>query len=139
MAAIVQQHSLPESRPKAAADTDRVRKFILKRKGEILADITPEPPDWPEPSVEGQPPGWGGRFDSGEIDLRFETTWGSNKSDNPFAAGGRVTNFLLEGVEQSLGWVDSHCRSCQSGRGCRLQCGGSGDFHRPRVPGRRVH
>ena len=102
MAAIVQQHSLPESRPKAAADTDRVRKFILKRKGEILADITPEPPDWPEPSVEGQPSGWGGRFDSGEIDLRFETTWGSNKSDNPFAAGGRVTNFLLEGVEQSL-------------------------------------
>ena len=102
MAAIVQQHSLPESRPKAAADTDRVRKFILKRKGEILADITPEPPDWPEPSVEGQPPGWGGRFNSGEIDLRFETTWGSNKSDNPFAAGGRVTNFLLEGVEQSL-------------------------------------
>ena len=33
----------------AAADTERVRKFILKRKGEILADLTPEPPDWPEP------------------------------------------------------------------------------------------
>ena len=102
MAVIVQQHSLPESRPKAAADTERVRKFILKRKGEILADMTPEPPDWPEPSVAGQPSGWGGRFDSGEIDLRFETTWGSNKSDNPFVAGGKVTNFLLEGVEQSL-------------------------------------
>ena len=51
MAAIVQHHALPEAREAAAEDTERVRKFILKRRGEILADLTPEPPDWPEPAV----------------------------------------------------------------------------------------
>ena len=49
MAAIVAEHALPAERSEAAADTERVRKFILKRKGELLADLTPEPPDWPEP------------------------------------------------------------------------------------------
>ena len=49
MTAIVQQHALPEARAAAAEDTGRVQKFILKRRGEILADITPEPPDWPQP------------------------------------------------------------------------------------------
>ena len=32
MAAIVQEHALPEARDKAAEDTERIRKFILKRK-----------------------------------------------------------------------------------------------------------
>ena len=40
IAAIVQQHALPSAREAAAADTERVRKFILKRRGEILADLT---------------------------------------------------------------------------------------------------
>ena len=58
MAAIVQQHALPEAREAAAADTERVRKFILKRRGEILADLTPEPPEWPEPEADiRSPPG----------------------------------------------------------------------------------
>ena len=47
IAAIVQTNALPEKLEAAAADTERVRKFILKRKGEILSDLTPEPPDWP--------------------------------------------------------------------------------------------
>ena len=54
MAAIVQQYALPEARAEAAEDTGRVKKFIIKRRGEILADITPEAPDWPEP--EDTPP-----------------------------------------------------------------------------------
>ena len=49
MAAIVQQHALPERRVAAAADAERVRQFILKRRAEILEDLTPEPPDWPTP------------------------------------------------------------------------------------------
>ena len=53
MAAIIQKHALPEARSAAAENTSRVRKFILKQRGEILADITPEPPDWPKP--EGNP------------------------------------------------------------------------------------
>ena len=75
MAAIVQEHSLPEARDAAAKDTERVRKFILKRKGEILADLTPEPPDWPEPD-------YGAAAADGveSFELRFETTWGSNRS-----------------------------------------------------------
>ncbi len=47
MAAIVQQHALPEQARAAAADTLRVREFILERRDEILADLTPVPPDSP--------------------------------------------------------------------------------------------
>ena len=81
MAAIVQEHALPADRAKAAEDTERVRKFILKRKGEILADLTPEPPDWPEP--------YGAAAADGveSFELRFETTWGSNWSVDPLAEG----------------------------------------------------
>ena len=82
MAAIVQEHSLPEAMDAAAKDTERVQKFILKRKGEILADITPEPPDWPEPD-------YGAAAADGveSFELRFETTWGTNGSANPLAEG----------------------------------------------------
>ena len=79
VAAIVQQNAVPDMRAARAADTERVRKFILKWKGEILADITPEPPDWPEP-VEDAPP-------SGALEVVFESTWGSNQRDDPFAGG----------------------------------------------------
>ena len=82
MAAIVQEHALPEARGKAASDTDRVRKFILKRRGEILADITPEPPDRPEPDYDAATAG-----DVECFELRFETTWESNRSVNPLAEG----------------------------------------------------
>ena len=82
MAAIVQVHALPEARAEATEDTERVRKFILKRKGEILADITPEPPDWPEPEY-----GAGAADGVESFELRFETTWGSGQSANPLAEG----------------------------------------------------
>ena len=101
MAAIVQEHSLPEVKAKAAEDTERVRKFILKRKGEILADITPEPPDWPEPSG-GQALGWEGRFSGGEVELSFKTAWGSNQSADPFATGGKVTGFSVNGIDAPI-------------------------------------
>ena len=94
MSAIVQQNALPETRAGADKDTDRVRKFILKRRGEILADITPEPPDWPEPDY-GPETG-----ETGYIELSFETTWGSNTSANPFEEGA-VTRLLLNGSEES--------------------------------------
>ena len=84
MAAIVQEHVLPADRTKAAADTERVRKFILKRKGEILADLTPKPPDWPEPS---QAVVSLSESDLESFELRFETTWGTNRSVNPLAEG----------------------------------------------------
>ncbi len=94
MAAVVRRHALPEAGEEAAEDAERVQKFILKRRGEILADITPEPPEWPEP-VEPDPAGG-----SGHLELSFETAWGSNKSANPFE-GGVVTRLLLDGVEVS--------------------------------------
>ena len=83
MAAIVQEHALPEARAGAAQDTERVRKFILKRKGEILADLTPEPPDWPEPDYGAAV----GEVDLESFELRFETAWGTNQSANPLAEG----------------------------------------------------
>ena len=95
MAAIVQQHALPEARAAAAEDTGRVQKFILKRRGEILADITPEPPDWPEPEELAA------AGESGSLELSFETTWGSNKSANPLEEG-VVTRLLLNENEESV-------------------------------------
>ena len=92
IAAIVQANALPEKLEDAAADTERVRKFILKRKGEILADLTPEPPDWPEP-YEGAATGPGGEPSAFEV--HFETTWGSNASANPLEEG-KVTYLLSE-------------------------------------------
>ena len=104
MAAIVQEHALPEANAAAAKDTDRVRKFILKRKGELLADITPEPPDWPEP-YDGEAVRPGGEPSAFEV--HFETRWGSNANPNPLEEG-RVTYLLSEdGVQtgDALGWM----------------------------------
>ena len=98
MAAIVQQHALPEAKAAAAEDTGRVQKFILKRRGEILADITPEPPDWPEPE-EAAAAG-----EAGSLELSFETTWASNKSANPLEQG-MVTRLLLNENEESVDGV----------------------------------
>ena len=96
MAAIVQQHALPEAKEAAAADTERVRKFILKRRGEILADVTPTPPEWPEPEAY-VPPSAG----SGTLEITFETTWGSNLSPNPLGEG-TINSLLLNGSEESV-------------------------------------
>ena len=96
MAAIVQQHALPSAREAAAADTERVRKFILKRRGEILADLTPEPPDWPEPEAYVLP-----SAGSGTLEITFETTWGSNLSPNPLGAG-TINSLLLNGSEEPV-------------------------------------
>ncbi len=91
MAAIVQEHGLPKARDAAAEDTERVRKFILKRRGEILADLTPEPPDWPEPAAAV--PLTAG---SGTLEVAFSTTWGSNLDPDPLAAG-TITSLVLNG------------------------------------------
>ena len=72
-----------------------MRKFILKRRGEILADLTPEPPDWPEPADSAGP-----AVISGTLEVTFETTWGSNLSANPLAAG-TVSSLLLDGSRES--------------------------------------
>ena len=95
MAAIVQQHALPSAREAAAADTERVRKFILKRRGEILADLTPAPPDWPEPEAYVPPAG------SGTLEITFQTTWGSNLSPNPLEEG-TINSLWLNGSEESV-------------------------------------
>ena len=95
MSAIVQQHTLPEAKPAAAEDTGRVRKFILKRRGELLADIAPEPPDWPGPGVVSA------ARESDSVELSFETTWGSNESANPLEEGA-ATRLLLNEHEESV-------------------------------------
>ena len=95
MAAIVQEHALPEDRAGAAADTERVRQFIGKRRAEILEDLTPTPPDWPGPTVAAVPPAGSEQV---EMVVHFETRWGSNKNPDPFA-GGTVLYLTLSGTE----------------------------------------
>ena len=55
----------------------------------------------PRPARTGEAPG---AFDPGTVTLRVETTWGSNRSDDPVNEGD-VPSFLLNGTEQST--VDS--------------------------------
>ncbi len=98
MAAIVQQSALPEERAAASKDTELVRNFVRERRAEILDDLTPQPPDWPSPPAAGVELD----IESGEVELHFETTWGSSESaTNPFEAG-TVTRFVLNGEEQAL-------------------------------------
>ncbi len=96
MAAIVQQHALPAESEAAEADTERVRKFILKREGEILADLTPEPPEWPEPDF-AIPESAG----SGTLEVAFSTTWGSNRSSNPLEEG-TIDSLHLNGAPEPI-------------------------------------
>ena len=112
MAAVVQAHSQPDAAAAAADDTERVRKFILKRKGEILADLTPEPPDWPEPDEYAPVPA-----ESGTLEIAFETTWDSNLSDNPLAEG-EIDGLVLNGSEEpadELGVFAGHSSPDESG------------------------
>ena len=95
MAAIVQQHALPEDRAEAAADAERIRQFIKKRRAEILDDLTPQPPEWPAPDFPAVPAGEG---DGLEVTVRFESTWGSNKSIDPLAEG-EILHLALDGAE----------------------------------------
>ncbi len=95
MDAIVQQHALPAEARAAEADTERVRTFIGKRRDEILADLSPEPPEWPQPEVSA--PSAAG---SGTLEITFETTWGSSSSPNPLGQG-TVHSLLLNGAPES--------------------------------------
>ncbi|MXY88759.1 MAG: hypothetical protein F4Y92_07865 [Dehalococcoidia bacterium] len=111
LAAIVQEHALPERRAAAAADTERVRQFILKRRAEILDDLTPAPPEWPAPE---QP-----EAERGSVEVRFEATWGSNRSGNPLAEG-KVTFLAVNGAElpaDDLGVVAGHASAEEAGFG----------------------
>ena len=92
MAAVVAEHALPGERAGAAADAERVRKFIKKRRAEILDDLTPTPPPWPEPDFPDF------EADRAELTVRFESTWGSNKSINPFVHG-EVLHLELDGID----------------------------------------
>ncbi len=96
MAAVVQRHALPAERKAAKADTERVRKFILKREGEILADLTPEPPEWPEPDV-AVPDSAG----SGALEVIFSTTWGSSVGAD-FPGDGTIHSLVLNGSEEPV-------------------------------------
>ena len=117
MAAIVQQHALPEEARAAAADTERVRTFILKRKAEILADLSPTPPDWPEPQVSAGP-----SAGSGTLEITFETTWGSNLSPNPLGQG-TIHSLLLNGaaISGAFSGVYGSAPSLSGGNGADAQ------------------
>ena len=96
MAAIVQHHTVGEASEAAAKDTERVRKFILKRRGEILADLTGEPPDWPEPAA--YIPASAG---SGTLEVAFSTTWGTNWSPNALEEGS-LDSLLVNGSPEPV-------------------------------------
>ena len=96
MAAIVQQHALPAEASAGARDTERLRTFISKRKAEILEDLSPTPPEWPEPQAAASSAG------SGSLEVTFETTWESSLNPNPLAQG-TVHSLLLNGAPETVG------------------------------------
>ena len=97
MAAIVQQHALPAEASAAERDTERVRTFISKRKAEILDDLSPEPPEWPEPQAAAP-----SNAGSGTVEVAFETTWGTHLNPNPLGQG-TVHSLMLNGAPESVG------------------------------------
>ena len=99
LAAIVQQHALPAQRPAAAADAERVRQFILKRRAEILDDLTPQPPEWPAPDQAATA---SDGLEAGTVEVRFETGWGSNKSPDPLSEG-EISYLAVDGTELPAG------------------------------------
>ena len=93
MAAIVQRRALPKNRAAAKKGAERVRDFIRGRRAVILADLTPQPPDWPSVAEQAA-----AALTPGDIELRFSAKWGSGESDNPFAEG-EITRFAMDGVD----------------------------------------
>jgi len=93
MAAIVQRRALPKNRAAAKKEAERVREFIRGRRAVILADLTPQPPDWPSVAEQAA-----AALTPGDVELRFSAKWGSGESDNPFAEG-EITRFAMDGVE----------------------------------------
>ncbi|MDE0496414.1 MAG: CotH kinase family protein [Acidimicrobiaceae bacterium] len=97
MAAIVQQHALPAEASAAERDTERVRTFISKRKAEILDDLSPEPPEWPEPEPDALT-----TAGSGRLEVAFETAWGTHLNPSPLGQG-TVHSLMLNGAPESVG------------------------------------
>ena len=138
MAATVQGHALPEERAKAAADTERVRKFILKRRGEILADLTPEPPDWPEPDYDAAA---AGDLELESFEIRFETSWGTNQKRQSAGGGDGLRAKRKHGE-----WVAAREGEAGATAGRASPAGGGGhrrkergDLHRYGSLSRRHH
>ena len=109
MAGVVAGHLPPEARAAAAEDAKRVYRFIAGREEAVLADLTPEPPDWPWPQrtpLDICVP------ERGSFALGFETVWGTDASDNPagegkvvfdrYRLGGHDVSFVLSGATAGL-------------------------------------
>ena len=109
MAGVVAGHLPPAARTAAAEDANRVYGFIAGRKEAVLADLASEPPDWPWPQRTPEDicvP------ERGSFALGFETTWGSDASDNPtgegkvvfdrYRLGGQDVTFMQSGATAGL-------------------------------------
>ena len=120
MAGVVAGHLSPEARAAAAEDANRVYRFIAGREEAVLADLASGPPDWPWPQ---RTPGDICVPERGSFALGFETTWGTDASENPagegsvvfdrYRLGGRDASFVLSGATAGLeeapaeGWDES--------------------------------
>jgi hypothetical protein len=103
MAAIVQTHALASTRTNAAGAAAQRRSFIRGQRARILADIEPQPPEWPWPLTTRAEICWP-RI--GVFDLVFDTTWGSHNSEEPLEEGAvTITNYQLNGEEQHFSAV----------------------------------
>ena len=99
LAAVVQAHAPPAARAAAAADAGRVRRFIGGRRGELLADLEPAPPEWPWPLTDAADVCWTEESGFTTFELAFKTTWGTKDSPNPFETG-TIAGLALDGAEQ---------------------------------------
>ncbi|MCY3657420.1 MAG: CotH kinase family protein [Caldilineaceae bacterium] len=109
MAGVVADHLPPAARTAATKDANRVYKFIAGREEAVLADLMPEPPDWPWPQRTPEDicvP------ERGSFVLGFETAWGTDASENPagegavvfdhYRLGGHDVSFALSGATAGL-------------------------------------
>ncbi len=109
MARVVADGLPPAARTAAAKDANRVYGFIAGREEAVLADLASEPPDWPWPQRTPEDicvP------ERGAFALGFETTWGTDASENPagegsvvfdrYRLGGHDVNFVQSGATAGL-------------------------------------
>ena len=109
MAGVVADHLPPAARTAAAEAANRVYRFIAGREEAVLADLASGPPDWPWPQRTPEDicvP------ERGAFVLGFETTWGTDASENPagegsvvfdrYRLGGHDVNFVQSGATAGL-------------------------------------
>ena len=99
MSDIVQEHALSSTRGDAMQDTERLRDFVLERRGVILDEVDGENAQWPWP-LDPANICWA---EQGAVDLSFDARWGTHNASNITQEGDvDVSSYLVDNQQLSF-------------------------------------